>query len=568
MKKINKKISVLLICLFFLITNDSEAVTRGETLHRVMQALSLPQWTGKSFSDVPQGHPYGKSIESAFAMGILFPSDQFYPDLEASRAEALAFAFMAMGWTHTAKTLALYHDLPGDIPPYLAPYIVLAETAIPKAPDEFIKDPKAAVTEKDIKDLSLWLKVSYSRGITWNYELEKSGLSLVMGKNGVGRPPQEWIIAVGEKDNDQEANQLVKKLGSRGISAKAVRSDGAISVIAGPYGNYFQAWLLSQALPSPYRGAPVLPQGGERKSIYWAAIKVPANRCFIATAPSIGARSLPLSKIAENSDAIGAINGGFFGSNRPIGTMVIDGIPVSPSYADRSAIGWNQRGQAFFGNGNFRLYGQDERGQSFPISGVNQPIAEGALALYTPHFGQFATQIKGPGTEFIVKGGQIVSRRDTQGSNHFMGEDKLILLTKTSGPGPLADTTEIDLKIDWKDPYMSEANQVIQAGPMLIGTGPTTIEGFSSSIVNKRHPRTIVGWDGDNLWWIAVDGRSSWHSDGLTIPEASKFARDLGLRLAVNMDGGGSTQIWWDGHTVNRPSDGRERPLPYGVIFR
>ena len=566
MKRNLKKVTVLIICLFTIVPSAS-AVTRGETLHRVMEALSLPQWTGNSFSDVPQGHPYGKSIESAFALGILFPSDQFYPDLPASRVEALAFAFMAMGWTHTAKTLSLYHDLPKDIPPYLAPYLFLAQTAQPQAPEEFVRDPKGTVGPQDLARLSMWLKSCLSQGITWTYQQEISGMTLVVGKEGVGRPPQEWVISVAEKDSEQEANQLIKSLKSRGISAKAIKLDGSISVTAGPYGNYFQAWLVSQALPSPYKGAPVIPQGGEKKSLFWAAIKGPAFRSQIATAPSLGAKSLPLSQIATESRAIGAVNGGFFGSNRPIGTMVVDGIPVSPTHADRSSVGWNERGEVFFGNGNFRLFGQTEKGQEFPIAGINQPIKDGALALYTPHFGQFATQIKGGGTGFfLTKTGKIISKINSAQSNHFMGEDKLILLAKTAGTGPLEEGTDISLKIRWKDRNMQEASQVIQAGPMLAGS--LSQEGFSPSIIEKRHPRTIVGWDGQNLWWIAVDGRSSWHSDGLTIPEASDFARRLGLTYALNMDGGGSTQIWWNGNTVNRPSDGRERPLPYGVIFR
>lgn len=563
-----KKIIILLTLCFVIMPTSLEAVTRGEALHRILTALELPQWTGKSFSDVPSDHPYRSSIESAFAMGILFPTDHFYPDIPASRAEALAFAFMAMGWTQPGRIISLYSDIPQEIPPYLAPYLLLGESVIPQAPQEFFTDPAGVFTEEDAKKLSMWLKEALYHGIKWNYQVEKSGLTLVVQREGVGRPPQGWLILIDQNITGQKGDLLIKKLALMGISAKILEIDGEKKVTVGPYGNYFQAWLISQALPSPYRGAPLIPQGGERRSLFWAAIKTPAQRAHIVTAPSVGAKSMTLSQIASSTEAIGAINGGFFGSNRPIGTLIINGIPVSSPYSNRSAVGWNEKGEISFGNGNFRLYIKDEKNQALPVSRINQPASNGSLSLYSPHFGQFATQIKGSGTEVLIKDGNLISYKEAQGSNHFMGEDKLILLAKTPGLGPLSETSKVTFDLQWSDKDMEKASQAIQAGPMLLGPTSTLNEGFAATILDKRHPRTIVGWDGENAWWIAVDGRDSWHSDGLTIQEASAFARGIGMTEAINMDGGGSTQLWWDGDIINKPSDGRERTLPYAVIFR
>ena len=41
--------------------------------------------------------------------------------------------------------------------------------------------------------------------------------------------------------------------------------------------------------------------------------------------------------------AEGAINGGFFTKGKPIGTLLINGIPLFPSYGRRSAVGWTAR---------------------------------------------------------------------------------------------------------------------------------------------------------------------------------------------------------------------------------
>jgi exopolysaccharide biosynthesis protein len=43
---------------------------------------------------------------------------------------------------------------------------------------------------------------------------------------------------------------------------------------------------------------------------------------------------------------------------------------------------------------------------------------------------------------------------------------------------------------------------------------------------------------------ITADGRST-SSLGLGIAETAGVARSLGLRNAMNLDGGGSTTMWW-----------------------
>ena len=39
----------------------------------------------------------------------------------------------------------------------------------------------------------------------------------------------------------------------------------------------------------------------------------------------------------------------------------------------------------------------------------------------------------------------------------------------------------------------------------------------------------------------------------------------MGFQALLNMDGGGSSELWWQGHVVNQVSDGRERLMPYAL---
>lgn len=106
------------------------------------------------------------------------------------------------------------------------------------------------------------------------------------------------------------------------------------------------------------------------------------------------------------------------------------------------------------------------------------------------------------------------------------------------------------------------------------GAGYILVEDFK--IVGRgstsRDPRTAIGYTSNNVIWIlAVDGRHK-GTEGITYSEMSTIFFDIGCEAAVNMDGGGSTQMLtrnqYTGELVMRnwPSDptdgdgGQERP--------
>lgn len=116
--------------------------------------------------------------------------------------------------------------------------------------------------------------------------------------------------------------------------------------------------------------------------------------------------------------------------------------------------------------------------------------------------------------------------------------------------------------------YWSEMTNVIQAGPMLIDDGETARyeESFTGGIISARHPRSAVGLNAEGSWvFLAVDGRNGMHSSGATISELTEILRSQGMIYALNLDGGGSTEIIIDGKIYNIPSDGYERRISYGL---
>ena len=97
----------------------------------------------------------------------------------------------------------------------------------------------------------------------------------------------------------------------------------------------------------------------------------------------------------------------------------------------------------------------------------------------------------------------------------------------------------------WKD--------FISAYPTLLVDGakvPITI----ASEINYKARRTIIGYNKDYIFTISID------SPGATFNEAANIALNLGCTHAINLDGGGSTRLLYQGKayavsSYNRPVD-------------
>lgn len=106
----------------------------------------------------------------------------------------------------------------------------------------------------------------------------------------------------------------------------------------------------------------------------------------------------------------------------------------------------------------------------------------------------------------------------------------------------------------------------IGGNPVLVRDGDILI-GRGTGSFFYRHPRTGVGATADGrVLLVTIDGRSPGRSVGMTPLGFARFFKSLGARWAFNLDGGGSTTMFVKGEIVNRPSDGRERPVSSALV--
>ena len=99
--------------------------------------------------------------------------------------------------------------------------------------------------------------------------------------------------------------------------------------------------------------------------------------------------------------------------------------------------------------------------------------------------------------------------------------------------------------------------QAWQFGPSLLDENGFAKTNFSGSKVQTYNPRSMIGYvEPGHYLFVTVDGRQDRYSGGLSLVECAKLMESLGCRLAFNLDGGDSAELYWNGGVYNRPCDG------------
>ena len=275
-----------------------------------------------------------------------------------------------------------------------------------------------------------------------------------------------------------------------------------------------------------------------------------------------------LSEMAARSQAVAMINGPYYlRSGEILGLLKIDRTLVSTPDTPRTSFGVLPDGKIIFDAPAFTGHVELPDKTKIPIDGVNRGRGESELILYNTYYAYW-TLTAGGGREYLVRDGRIV---DIQNDNSVIPEGTVVLSASGRQAWLMADLKIGDpLKIvQTLGPVWDKVVQAVGAGPSLVKNGEiymTTLgEEFGSDVAGGRAPRTALGItkDGKALL-VVVDGRSR-SSVGYTLLELAQFMLEQGAVEAMNLDGGGSSQMIVGSQIVNAPSDGRERRLGAGI---
>ena len=127
--------------------------------------------------------------------------------------------------------------------------------------------------------------------------------------------------------------------------------------------------------------------------------------------------------------------------------------------------------------------------------------------------------------------------------------------------GDLAIYKDGSFKIIYEDEI--SADQLVEDGVVnLLAFGPSLVEDGEITVDTNSevgqsmasNPRTAIGIIDENHYIIVVsDGRTS-ESEGLSLYQLAEVMKSYGVKTAYNLDGGGSSTLYFNGQVMNKPT--------------
>ena len=295
-----------------------------------------------------------------------------------------------------------------------------------------------------------------------------------------------------------------------------------------------------------------------------------------------------VSSIVSRKKAFAGVNADYFPfTGDPLGLCIVDGELVSEPARGRVAFGITRARKAVFDNPRMDAVLTLANGASRQIDGIDRQRGANQVIIYTGVFGPGTTN-KYKGTDVIcstsdlpLQTGRLIKLKVTEVRDNAtdLPIPKAGVVISASGPAAFflkenvkpddELTVRCDIKsdsgVDW-----TQVNQAVGGGPWLVKNGAAFVdadaEGFAPAFSTTTHPRTAVGITADNkLLLVTRDGRQVF-SQGISLKDLAATMIRLGAVNAMNLDGGGSSEMSIEGMVVNSPSDGVERPIADALI--
>lgn len=279
--------------------------------------------------------------------------------------------------------------------------------------------------------------------------------------------------------------------------------------------------------------------------------------------------------LAAQAGALVAVNGGFFAyDGAAVGAVKALGEWQRLPWKSRTALGWNDQNVqigALSGGCRLTLTLDDgtELSQSAALNGGALP---GTHASFTDGFAvltpRFANKWKGATSEsgaVFVGGEKSLSASNPR--EIAIPEAGFVLIARGAATQTLNRVRRATWQVETAPPDFNRFPQILGAGPLLIQNGlvktTETLEKFRPDVL-ATGPRTCVGFDAQGNWLLLVVNGWQTASLGLTLPETARLFQRLGAVQAMNLDGGGSTQLVVQGEFIN-PSPGYPNPRETSV---
>ncbi len=318
-----------------------------------------------------------------------------------------------------------------------------------------------------------------------------------------------------------------------------------------------------------------------------------------------------IADFAKDQNAIAAVNGDYFEEpGFPVGLTIQNGQLITDSLPWRTAFGITADNSLRMGMVVTQAEFDAADGSDRFLDEINRPLGSNQITLLTPIYSSMAhvsnkativTLNNITGTMALGSSISAIAGAPVPGSDAApIAPNSAILAASGTGAQWLqahvkpGDFVKIRFNAYSTPPlaglprgvYASRSafhsahddsgiwksvQQAFSGGPILVQNGTVNVdwqtEHFTDpSFANDRAPRTAIGvTKNGNILLVTVDGRQS-QSKGVTLNDMGSIMVSLGAVQAMNLDGGGSTEMTVGNLYVNSPSDGNPRRVAEALM--
>lgn len=272
-----------------------------------------------------------------------------------------------------------------------------------------------------------------------------------------------------------------------------------------------------------------------------------------------GNRKETLKSISRETNAVAAINGGFFHMNSAsAGILRISGHWLGIAYKPRGAIAWNNKDQFLFGYPNtissIESLAPDKlkinsmnvsRDKSKPIIFSEPTHKQDMLSLNNSCFIAFNNEriiYKSTTSIDVPKGGYVYyhPRKEVCMNSDIKIGDMFSFKVSVQ---PRKTESSTDVGDIWQ-----EMPHILGGTPMLIFNGKKVENIHKQAIADfiyKGHARTVIGRNANSdILLLVVEEDPFENKSGATLDEVTEFMIKQGCEFALNLDGGSSSSMF------------------------
>ncbi len=265
-----------------------------------------------------------------------------------------------------------------------------------------------------------------------------------------------------------------------------------------------------------------------------------------------------VKEFVNGENATAGVNASFFKPDigAPLGVSIIDNEILTGPIYNRVVFGITRDNRFLMDKVDIAGYIKIGKDLDLNLINYNQPVFSGfGYTVFTDRWGEKTPDTSEDFCHVVVINKKIELIK--QSSVSIPKEGYVLVGPRWLIKGRVNKGERVSYNFRLLPLGWDRVKYAIGGGPYLVKNGQVFIDRqrFTDKFLWKKEPRTAIGYTKDDkIIIVTVDGRKKGVTEGATLPELAEIMLELGCYNAMNLDGGSSTQMVYNGKLVNLPT--------------